>query len=112
MNWGLTGFSAWLVQRLSALYIGTFLLFVVIALTLYAPADFESWRHWIATPGVWAAWFMFFVAVILHAWIGIRDVILDYIRPMGLRLMVLVVLGFGLLALAVLALRALLSVVV
>lgn len=111
MKWGLTGFNAWLAQRLSALYIAGFLAFIVITLSSQPPLDYVTWRDWVASPAVWTAWWLFFVAVLVHAWVGIRDVILDYVHPMGLRLALLIVLGFGLMALAILAFRALLGVV-
>ena len=29
---------------------------------------------------------LFFAALLYHAWIGMRDIFMDYVKPMGLRL--------------------------
>jgi succinate dehydrogenase / fumarate reductase membrane anchor subunit len=50
----------------------------------------------------------FLGALLLHAWVGVRDVILDYVHPVGLRVAALAVLGSGLMAMAVWAVRMLL----
>jgi succinate dehydrogenase / fumarate reductase membrane anchor subunit len=30
--------------------------------------------------------FLFVVSVLIHAWIGVRDILMDYVKPTGLRL--------------------------
>jgi succinate dehydrogenase / fumarate reductase membrane anchor subunit len=50
---------------------------------------------------------VFFAALLLHAWVGLRDVVLDYIKPLALRVGVLALLGFALLAVAMWAGRIL-----
>ena len=32
---------------------------------------------------------LFVAALLIHAWVGIRDIILDYVHPFGARLVVL-----------------------
>ncbi len=29
---------------------------------------------------------LFFLALLYHAWVGVRDIVMDYIKPTGLRL--------------------------
>ena len=85
MRMGVSGLPAWLVQRASAVYM---LFFIVYLLTHFAfdpPDSFESWRGWIARPGVSLAAGAFFCALLAHVWVGVRDVILDYVRPMAAR---------------------------
>lgn len=38
----------------------------------------------------------FFAALLAHAWIGVRDVILDYVHPVAIRFFALAVLALGL----------------
>jgi succinate dehydrogenase / fumarate reductase membrane anchor subunit len=92
---GLSGLRAWVVQRLSALYIAGFVLVSLGLASVYGvPAGFEDWRAlWSCTlPNVAAQ--LFVLALLLHAWVGVRDIFIDYIHPTGLRLTAL-----GLLAL-------------
>ena len=39
--------------------------------------------------------FLFFTALLLHAWVGMRDVILDYLQPMRVRIPALAIVGFS-----------------
>jgi succinate dehydrogenase / fumarate reductase, membrane anchor subunit len=96
------GLRPWVWQRLSAMYM---LLFLAVFATVLASADgmdFTRWRDWIASPPVSIAVAMFFAAVFLHTWIGLRDIVLDYIHPAPLRALVL---GLGILGLLAMALR-------
>ena len=111
MMWGITGYSAWMIQRLSAIYIVLYLLFAFGSWGCGLPDDYALWRAWIASPSVWIASVLFFAALFLHAWVGLRDVILDYIHPLWLRFSMLVLLGTVLLVLAIGVLRALFNVV-
>jgi succinate dehydrogenase / fumarate reductase membrane anchor subunit len=94
----LTGLRAWLVQRLTAVYLLGFTLFLLAHLSRGAPVFFEAWRSWVLSPGIRVAWVLFFVALLLHAWVGMRDVILDYVHPLAVRLALLAVVAAGLLA--------------
>ncbi|MGM0594581.1 MAG: succinate dehydrogenase, hydrophobic membrane anchor protein [Pseudomonadota bacterium] len=110
MNQHLSGLPAWLVQRLSALYM---LLFTAVAggwlLWLPLPSDYPGWRALMANPVVGIATAMFVLALLLHAWVGVRDVILDYAghHPWW-RLGLLGLLGGWLIALALWSVRILL----
>lgn len=108
MKGPLTGLRAWLVQRLTAVYLLGFILFLLAHLSRDAPASFEAWRSWVLSPGVRVVWVLFFVALLLHAWVGVRDVILDYVHSLAVRLALLAVVAAGLLAAGVWMLEILL----
>jgi succinate dehydrogenase / fumarate reductase membrane anchor subunit len=66
--------------------------------------SFERWQAWSAsTPGALTL-LLAAGAVIVHAWVGLRDVVLDYVHPAGARLAVLATAATGLLVLAAWAL--------
>lgn len=96
----LTGLDAWLVQRLTAVYLLVFIVFLCAHLLFDPPSSFEQWRNWVHTPVVNTAALLFFAAILLHAWIGLRDVILDYIHPAAARVTALALLGVGIAAMA------------
>ena len=98
MNRTLTGFRAWLLQRLTAVYMILFIGFVLAHFATDAPKYYELWIAWVRRPEVSIATFVFFTALLLHAWVGIRDVVLDYLHPIIIRVPVLTIAGFGLLA--------------
>lgn len=109
MKGTLTGLRAWLVQRATALYMMAYIVFMGAYLASDGPHSYESWRLWIMRADVGIATFTFFTALLLHAWIGIRDVVLDYVKPMTVRVPVLGIAGFGLLAMAAWVARILLA---
>lgn len=100
MKKGLSGLRAWIVQRVTAVYM---LLFCVVALFHFAfnpPHSYSDWRDWITSPFVLMATALFFAALLLHAWVGLRDVVMDYVNPLPLRIAVLATLIFILAGLA------------
>lgn len=96
-----TGLRAWLVQRVSAVYMLFFILFLLFHFLLDPPHSYQAWHDWMRNSGVSIAIFVFFFALLLHAWVGIRDVLMDYVRSPALRVPALTLLGFSLMAIAV-----------
>ncbi len=97
----LSGTRAWLWQRLSAVYLLAFTIYVLVKLAFAAPQNYDAWRGWLSGGGTEVAVLLFFVALLLHAWIGLRDVVIDYVHPLGLRVAVLGAVALGELALGV-----------
>lgn len=89
---------SWAVQRATAVLALAFLLYFLLHVALLPPASQAEWRAWLLAPGMRLAMVLFFVAVALHAWVGVRDVILDYIKPLALRLGALLLLALWLAA--------------
>lgn len=94
------GLGEWLLQRLSALYLGGFVLWLVLRLIISPPLDFMAWKVWVAGGGVRLAFALFMLSVLVHAWLGMRAVFLDYLRPLWLRFSAQLLLALSLLALA------------
>jgi succinate dehydrogenase / fumarate reductase membrane anchor subunit len=95
-----TGLPAWLVQRASAVSMLLFLVFVLGALWLHPRPSYVEWQAWMSRPGVSGLVLVFLAALLSHIWVGLRDVLLDYARPAGLRRLLLGALGAGLLGTA------------
>ena len=87
------GTVEWIWQRLSALYLLACVLLAVRASWTRPAASYQRWRMFWSAPLVrWAA-LLFGVSLILHAWIGLRSVLRDYVRQSGLRLIAELILG-------------------
>ena len=80
-----SGLRAWIIQRGSALLMIAFFIIIPIYMLKSGIGDFMSWKQTMATPFMVVAWSLFFMAIVAHAWVGIRDVILDYVHPLFLR---------------------------
>ncbi len=106
-----TGLRAWVVQRFSAVYLAGFVLYVLACWSQRVETGYTAWRAWMAEPLHWVATLVFVVALLLHAWVGMRDVLLDYVRPLALRLLMLALVGLVLGFSGLMAFHALLGVV-
>lgn len=94
------GLGEWLWQRLSALYLAGFILWLLLHLVISPPPDYLAWKLWIAGGGVRLAFALFMLSVLVHAWIGMRSVFLDYLHPLWLRVITQLLTALSLLALA------------
>ncbi|MEP7281251.1 MAG: succinate dehydrogenase, hydrophobic membrane anchor protein [Rubrivivax sp.] len=104
-----TGLRAWWVQRASAVGMLLFLLFLLASMAVHPLTSHLQWQAWVARPGITLAFLLFFAALLSHLWVGLRDVLLDYAKPAGLRNALLMLVAFGLLALGVWVLAILLD---
>lgn len=98
MRGTLTGLRAWVLQRLTAVYMIAFIIYLLAHIATNTPHSYALWRVWLLRPEMSLATFVFLTALLLHAWVGVRDVVMDYLHPMILRVLVLAITGFGLLA--------------
>ena len=107
----LSGMAAWLVQRLSAVYMGLFVVVMASILFIGPEIDFIRWHGLFSEPLIAITTTMFFLALLLHAWVGIRDVILDYAgQSPSMRLLLLSLLGGWLIALGIWVIRIMVMV--
>lgn len=74
------GLDMWLLQRASAIYMALFLV-VFMALFLSAgPMGFDAWRGLFAPMAMKVAALLFVAALLTHAWIGLREIFIDYVH--------------------------------
>jgi len=101
MTWRAGGIRPWIVQRLSAVFMLVGILLFTLKIMAGNADEFVSWQGWMLDP-VWIVFIVvFWLSLFAHAWIGIRDVIMDYIQPDGLRFTILSLFGFYLIAMTV-----------
>jgi succinate dehydrogenase / fumarate reductase, membrane anchor subunit len=80
------GTQGWLAQRVTALVMAVY---TPIALYLFlsrAPWTYESWKALFAQGWMRIATLLFAVSLAWHAWVGVRDILMDYVKHDGLRL--------------------------
>ncbi|HEY5604749.1 MAG TPA: succinate dehydrogenase, hydrophobic membrane anchor protein [Gammaproteobacteria bacterium] len=107
-----SGLRAWTIQRLSAVYILVFTLYAGAGFASRGASGFEPWVTWLRDPFNNIAVGLFILALLFHAWVGARDIILDYVKAPGLRLVKLAVLALVLIAMGLWAFKVLLTVVI
>ena len=80
------GLRDWLLQRLTAVLMAVYTLLILAIALWNGGVDYPLWRALFANAAFELATFVFMVALIYHAWIGVRDIYMDYIKPVAVRL--------------------------
>jgi len=80
------GLRDWLVQRVTAVAMIAWLAVFLGCLMWNGGFDHASWRLLWASAAFRLLSFAFMVAVLWHAWVGVRNIAMDYLKPVGLRL--------------------------
>ena len=101
----------WLLQRLSAVYMLVYLVLLVAYLLGAAPVGYEQWYGLFSHLAVNIATVLFFGALLFHAWVGVRDILMDYIHPLALRFTIWVLVSLLLAVMGIWVLMILWSVV-
>jgi succinate dehydrogenase / fumarate reductase membrane anchor subunit len=81
-----TGTGSWLMQRASALVLALALPALLIYVLSALPADFAGWQALFAPMWLRVSMLLTAAALALHAWVGMRDIFMDYVHAIGLRL--------------------------
>lgn len=81
------GFKDWLSQRATAVLMALFTVLVLIRfLLIKGPVSYESWAGIFTPQWMKVLTFSVIVALCWHVWVGVRDIYMDYIKPVGIRL--------------------------
>ena len=80
------GLKDWLLQRLSAVLMVAYTLLLLGIALWNGGYDYALWRALFANGAFLLASFLFMVALLYHAWIGVRDIYMDYVKAVGVRL--------------------------
>lgn len=91
------GLRDWILQRISALYMIAYFIFLAIVLAMNAPFSFSTWKIlfsavWMQVPAL-----IFWVCLLWHAWIGVWTILTDYVHSACLRSLLKILLLFALL---------------
>uniref|UniRef100_UPI0025DA8839 succinate dehydrogenase, hydrophobic membrane anchor protein n=1 Tax=Iodobacter sp. TaxID=1915058 RepID=UPI0025DA8839 len=80
------GLKDWLVQRVTAVIMLVYTAGIVAFLLLAHDASFAAWQALFACTWVKVLTTISLFALLWHAWVGIRDIWMDYLQHVGLRL--------------------------
>ena len=80
------GLRDWLAQRITAVIMAIYSVIAVIVLFWGKPLNYAVWRDLFAQGWMRVATLLFMASLAWHAWVGMRNILMDYIKPEGLRL--------------------------
>ncbi|EOX6880776.1 succinate dehydrogenase membrane anchor subunit [Providencia stuartii] len=94
---GRTGIQDWLLIRGSAIVIVLYVLYLVGFIAIN-DITYETWRGFFASSVTKVFTILSLFSILVHAWIGLWQVLTDYVKPLALRLVLQLVIVVALLA--------------
>ena len=80
------GLRDWLAQRITAVIMAIYSIIAVVVFLSNKNITYLVWRDFFSQGWMRVATLLFIVSLAWHAWVGVRDILMDYIQPAGLRL--------------------------
>jgi len=80
------GMRDWLSQRVTAVLMALFTIALIAQLLFGGPLGYDRWAAIFSTQWMKLLTFVTIVALGWHAWVGVRDIWMDYVKPVGVRL--------------------------
>lgn len=80
------GLTDWLVQRITAILIGAYAIFILVYLLNNQPTYYAQWHDLFHHTLMKIFTFIVLLSVMWHAWIGLWTVFTDYVKNAAVRL--------------------------
>ncbi|MEX1074637.1 MAG: succinate dehydrogenase, hydrophobic membrane anchor protein [Burkholderiales bacterium] len=80
------GLRDWLAQRITAAIMAVYTVIVLAVLIGGAPINYAVWKDLFAQGWMRVATLLFAASLAWHAWVGMRDILMDYVKPAAARL--------------------------
>ena len=80
------GLRDWLAQRITAALMALFTLALVVQILLPGEMGYDKWAGIFSRQWMKVLTFVVIVSLLYHVWVGMRDVWMDYVKPVAIRL--------------------------
>lgn len=80
------GLRDWLIQRISAVVMTVYSLFLAVWLLMQPRLDYDAWTGLFSSLVMRTFTLLFLMCLFYHAWIGMRSITMDYVKSTGVRL--------------------------
>jgi succinate dehydrogenase / fumarate reductase, membrane anchor subunit len=80
------GLRDWLAQRITAVVMAVYIVGFAFVWFSKQPTTYDAWRGLFAQGWMRVATLLFIASLAWHAWVGVRDILMDYIAATWLRL--------------------------
>jgi succinate dehydrogenase / fumarate reductase membrane anchor subunit len=80
------GLRDWLAQRITAVIMAVYTVILLVVLVGAVPITYPVWKDLFAQGWMRVATLLFAASLAWHAWVGVRDILMDYVKPVGVRL--------------------------
>lgn len=76
---GRSGLFDWLIQRLTAIILGVYIVFWIFYFSLHSEIQYTQWKALFSGTELRIITLLVLISLFVHAWIGIWTVITDYL---------------------------------
>ncbi len=80
------GMRDWLSQRVTATLMAIYTVLLLAQVLFGGPLGYDRWATIFSAQWMKVATFVILVALGWHAWVGVRDIWMDYVKPVAARL--------------------------
>ncbi len=80
------GLRDWLAQRVTAVLMALFTIVLLVQILLPGPLGYDRWAGIFSQQWMKVITFALIISLAYHAWVGMRDIWMDYVKPVGVRL--------------------------
>ncbi len=80
------GLRDWLAQRFTAVAMAAYTAVLLVSLLALPELTYGTWAGLFASGWMKVLTLVALLALTWHAWVGVRDICMDYVKPVGLRL--------------------------
>jgi succinate dehydrogenase / fumarate reductase, membrane anchor subunit len=82
------GLRDWLIQRVTAVVMVVYTLALVGYWLMQPAINYDAWTLFFSSNLVRTFTLLFLISLYYHAWIGVRDIVMDYVKPTFIRLFI------------------------
>ena len=104
------GMRDWLAQRLTAILMAVFTVVLLVSFLTGQNFSYEGWAGLFARQWFKLFTMVTFLGLFYHVWVGVRDIWMDYVKPVGIRLTLMIATVVWLIACAAWTMQILWSV--
>jgi succinate dehydrogenase / fumarate reductase, membrane anchor subunit len=80
------GLRDWLAQRVTAVLMALFTVIVLAQVLMPGEMGYDKWAGIFAAQWMKVLTFVVIVSLLYHAWVGMRDIWMDYVQAVAVRL--------------------------
>ncbi|MGB6055761.1 MAG: succinate dehydrogenase, hydrophobic membrane anchor protein [Burkholderiaceae bacterium] len=80
------GLRDWMAQRATAIVMAIYTVILLVSFLGASDFSYDGWAGLFAHQWFKVATFVTIIALIYHVWVGVRDTLMDYVKPVGLKL--------------------------
>lgn len=82
------GLRDWLIQRVSAVLMAVYLVALAGYWCWQPYQNYDTWTALFSSQWMRSVSLLFLLSLFYHAWVGVRDIVMDYVKPAAIRLVI------------------------